>query len=772
MRHITLLVLMLLPLHAWAYNITGKVIDAENNPMTGAGVALQVDSMNQISSALVDTSGRFVLRTVRTGTLQVKIIMVGYAPTTVEFTSTGKDIDLGEIRMIEAPKELGEITVEGQQVIQRGVHYLLYPTEREISQSGNTLELLQRIQHKLPGLEVNPILGSVKIENGGVVFQINGRKVDSNRVRALNNDNILRVEYTNISDIRYGLSVMGVINFVTKPAAKGGSLNTYLQTFGRNFDGFLSLAYNYKKSEWTADYHNSMRDYRKDYTIGTEKFIGRENIITREQLPSPSGFGYITHDFSTGYTYMPSLKTMFATTFSIQTRSHWGNGNDKIRYTEGQTLMDYLSTQRFDAKDFVPKLDIYFRHSLTDADKVELNLYGNFASGPRDNKLHYEAPELKYDLKTSTENRSSRVGAEAVYTHVFDKMELSGGANYFHNRADNIYRENEGKEQKRLLSTDDLYLHSSLSGRHGPITYSAGLGGKYQKTTSETNSSDAFRLSSKVTLNYKLSPKWTGNYLFMYSPYMPGLAAQTNVVRRIDDLTYAIGNPDLKPSAWMRHRIFVCYADAKWNSSLWASYSHSFKPIYSEYTYMSDPQSPYYNSFMVQSINGADNDRWNLELNVSYTGIKNLTVTAKNGWDLYTFKGLGDKNSLSNFYSYISCSYSLKNWIFFGSYEFRPQYLLEGNRYSTSEQNYSINAQYNYKGLIIGAGVMNPFAPRGFVSYRNILSPVHPVSTTHYMEDGSNLLILKLSYRFRFGEQIKKAKKGLSNTGIDRGIGS
>ena len=218
------IMLGLVPKTLSAYTITGKVIDPEKEPMSGANVILYKDSTIIIGNTSVDANGKFTLMTDHKGAMKVEISMVGCMNSNVQFESIGQNVNLGAITLVDSPEILDEVFVVAQNVIEKGCNYIVFPSADEIKQSGTSIDLLEQMQYKLPGLQVNSSLNRVTIENGAAIFQINGRQVDYSRIQSLSNDNILRIEYSNVSDIRYGTSVMGVVNFITKPVAKGVSI--------------------------------------------------------------------------------------------------------------------------------------------------------------------------------------------------------------------------------------------------------------------------------------------------------------------------------------------------------------------------------------------------------------------------------------------------------------------------------------------------------------------------------------------------------------------
>ena len=773
MKKLMFVLSMLVPQFLWAYAITGKVIDSEKELLSGVSVILYKDSITSIGSVLTDENGKFLLETNQKGDMRVEVSIVGFMTSNVQFESVGRNVDLGAITLAEAPELLGEITVVAQNVIEKGCNYIVFPTADEIKQSGTSIDLLEQMQYKLPGLQVNSSLNRVTIENGVAIFQINGRQVDYSRIQSLNNDNILRIEYSNVSDIRYGTSVMGVINFITKPVAKGGSVMANgMAAVGWLTNFNVGGTYNYSKSEWTIDYGNRWRDFDEAYSEGTESFIGRETPITRETLPVPSILKRLSNSISVGYTYMHSPATMFAVTF----RGNVDNGeritNNVVLQTLGNSVTEYSSVFIDNDKGFSPNLDLYFRHHIDKTSKIEINAYGNMRGGESNSSLEYKSISNIYSQSSSADNSSWRAGTEALYTKAYRSFETKYGVNYYNNYAENLYALNGGKFQISKQNNDNLYMYGSISGRVKNFTYSAGLGGRYYHVDNGNVEQNSFWFNSKATLNYKIDSKWSLNYLFMLDPSMPGLSSQSEIVQRIDDISYQMGNPNLKPSTYSRNRIYVRYATPKVNASLWLAHSRNLDPVYSRYTYISEASNQYYNMFMMQSQNANHDDLLNAELHLSYTGFKNFMIYGVVGWDRYTFSGFGDIEPVDNFYASIQTSYAIKNWRFTSQFDIKPRYSLSGNTLKTPEMCNVIMAQYKWKDFWFTAGIYNPFSNKGVMYKTKELSTIHPVNNEFCLKDGANMVVIGVTYRVNFGKTIKKAKQGLKNEGVDTGTES
>ena len=92
---ICLIVFIALIGEVYAYNVTGRVLDAKGEPLVGAGVALYRDSVTRVTGTTTGIDGSFTLKSEVQGALRINVMMVGYARTTVEFVANGGDINLG-----------------------------------------------------------------------------------------------------------------------------------------------------------------------------------------------------------------------------------------------------------------------------------------------------------------------------------------------------------------------------------------------------------------------------------------------------------------------------------------------------------------------------------------------------------------------------------------------------------------------------------------------------------------------------------------------------
>ena len=274
-----------------------------------------------------------------------------------------------------------------------------------------------------------------------------------------------------------------------------------------------------------------------------------------------------------------------------------------------------------------------------------------------------------------------------------------------------------------------------------------------------------------MTLNYKFSPEWSLNYLFIYDPTLPTIANQSEIVQAIDDLTFSQGNIALKPSVWHRNRVYLRYSKKKFFGEIWASYSRTVNPIYADYRYISDPSSPYHDKFMSRTVNGDRTDHVNLELDLGVQELFNhLSLYATVGWNRYGFKGFGDIKPDKRVYAYLWGQLYFGNWTISSYFYLKPMYSLTGNVLSKENRWNTVAVHYRLKNWYFRCEITNPFTKRG-ATYENItLSPTHPEEFKTYIKDNANMVYLSVTYRFNFGKQLKKASRTLYNKGIDTGF--
>lgn len=759
-----------------AYTITGQVIDrSDSGSLPYAGISIMKDSLTVLCSMSTDENGKFKIPGIEHLDVIIKVTSMGYATQKMVISGNGADLDVGVVAMEQSDVTLGEVTVYGSNVIEKADRYIIMPSQRELDRTSDTQNLLSNLVMKMPGLSVNEMMSSVKVEGRTPVFLINGKEEPFYKVQALNHKNILRIEYRNNPDIRYAdRGASGIINFVMKPRQEGGNV---LASFDASpMTGYINTqiagSYYHKKSEWSLNYYNGWRDYDEQYVSVGEQYIGREETIVRRQNALPSSMSYFDNGLSLGYTYMYDINTMFATTARIGISTSESMLRNRVVEVVGNRLLEYDKQIKNQSEMVSPSMDFYFRKTINRKQMIEVNAAGTTSNGTYCRELLYAYPDSsRFGQDNKTHNDSWNINGELLYTRYYTDYTTRYGVNYTHNHRRNRYSENQSDESVSNLDNDNLYFYFDIAGKWRRLGYSIGLGVKYFNSSDDVKKRDYWRAKSTITINYRLASRWSLNYLFMYDPSLPSLSSLSDEAHTVDDIYVTMGNLNIKPSTWYRNRLYLRYQSEKFTSTLWGSYSRTDNPITTMVTYVSDPSSPYYNMFMSRVDNGKYDNLINLQLNLGWQNIlDHFSIYAEVGYDDYRFVGKGYDSHSRKIYAEASAHIFWSDWSIYGNFEIIPRYSLSGNKMTRATRFNYIGVSYKWKNWHFKGMIANPFTRRGYITGSQVNSDVHPVIKENYIRDNANMVAVSAVYRVNFGASFKKAKRGLNGGSVDAGV--
>lgn len=100
---------------AWAYDITGRVLDETGDPLTGATVRLLKARKDSafVKGGVTDVNGKFRLSGINDGAYLLKVTYISYNPTDVKVSVKGRNQSLGDIKLSPEAFALKETTVTG-----------------------------------------------------------------------------------------------------------------------------------------------------------------------------------------------------------------------------------------------------------------------------------------------------------------------------------------------------------------------------------------------------------------------------------------------------------------------------------------------------------------------------------------------------------------------------------------------------------------------------------------------------------------------------------
>lgn len=293
----TFVLLLLIPLVTVAQDIeiTGKVIDIDNNPLEFVNALVFSKDSTFIKGAVTDANGAFTLTSAKASTSYIKLQSLGLKEVFREIDTNGSTFQMGTITMENDNQMLDEVVVTAEKpLIERRSDRLIVNVSNSILATGsNGLEILERS----PGLFIEANGISLRGRTG-VTVQINGRQQRlstselDNYLQSIPSSQIDKVEIINNPSAAFDAEgSAGVINIVLKKDGNfgtNGSVNTsYGQgVYYRTSEGLTLNHRNSKTSMYLGLNHNFDQRYNQLFT--TRRFSENGEVVSTFDQDSKS----------------------------------------------------------------------------------------------------------------------------------------------------------------------------------------------------------------------------------------------------------------------------------------------------------------------------------------------------------------------------------------------------------------------------------------------------------------------------------------------------
>ncbi|MDR0843647.1 MAG: carboxypeptidase-like regulatory domain-containing protein, partial [Tannerella sp.] len=438
-------IIVLFGMTQWAFaldiEIKGRVMYADSHKAVEfANVVLQTPDSAFVSGAVTDTEGRFRLTKVASGDYRLVVSSIGYETQFVELNGAAKNIALDDILLEEATQSLGEVTVTASATTNRLDRKIIFPTERQVKQSSNGVDLLQQLM--LPKLQVNPLNDNVTLPGGGEIqYRVNGVKVGIQEIVALQPASIIRVEYHDNPGLRYGNAEV-VLDYIVRRPETGGNLGVNLSdalttAWGNNY---LNGRINHKKSEFTVNYSIRHRDFYEMWRDNEEKFTFADgSTLHRKETGEPGHAELTWQTLNTAYSYQ-NEKQAFNAAFRYYTSNqpHWDYKGSLYNVANPADAVRMIDQTK--EKINRPALDLYYQQLLKNNQTLVFNLVGTY--NYTDNNRFYRE-SLNDVFLTDVNNRVigkkySLIG-EGIYEKKLGANRISAGLRHTQSHSDNEY---------------------------------------------------------------------------------------------------------------------------------------------------------------------------------------------------------------------------------------------------------------------------------------------------------------------------------------------
>lgn len=658
---------------------------------------------------------------------------------------------------VEKTITLDEVTVKAAKVVNKADGMIIYPTDAQKQASNNGYSILEKLT--LANLRIDNISHSITaIDNrGGVQIRINGIVVGKTDMLALNPKDISKIDFINNPGVRYGDGIAYVINIVTRRNESGYTIGTDLASalttlqgddmvYGKWNKGKSELSFSYDVSGYKTKGEKSKQSADYTLTDGSIYTIERNDVESLRKS--------ISHDAKLTYNWADSTATVFQASLS----GAFNNAPDNYTVkdiTDG--TRQYRATSRAKDKSLSPVLDIYFFRQLTPRQSITANAVGTYIS-TQTSSYYDEGTPYQYDV----DGKTASLLTEIIYENRLKPFTFSTGLNNSYKYIKNDYLGDASALTK--TNNNRLYAFAEIKGMFQPFSYTLGVGTSYIHYTQNGHRYNFWTFHPKASLTYQINNSMQLSYTYQMQDKVSRIAMTSDAMVRINSMEWTVGNPDLKPSHDMEHRLQFSYNNNRLQTFVEGYYKQCLKPNMAHYERTDD------NQFIYTQINQKDIDVLDVYAYASYWLLPEKLQIAANG-GIYRCFNFG--------YDYTHCYTS---WFYAGSItaylgHFTLQgYIDNGNRFLEGESKgyneaYSVlKASYTWRDLQFSLSWANPF-DSNHKSYENeLLNRNLYKHTIGYSKDSGNLVTLNISWRLSRGSKHKSAEKKINLHDTDNGI--
>ena len=652
---------------------------------------------------------------------------------------------------------LDEVTVKAAKVVNKPDGMLVYPTDAQKQASNNGYSILEKLT--LANIRIDNINHTITaIDNrGSVQLRVNGIVVGKQEMLALNPKDIAKIDFINNPGVRYDESIGYVIDIVTRRSESGYTIGTDVTSALTTLqgDGSVYGKWNRGKSEWSLSYDVSGYKNKGEKSKQLSQYTLTDgSIYTIERNDVESLSKAIAHDTKLTYNWSDSTATVFQTSLSGAFNNTPDNYNIKD-ITEGSR--QYQATSREHNKSLSPVLDIYFFRQLTPRQSITANAVGTYIS-TQTGSYYDEGTPYQYDV----DGKTASLLTEVIYENRLKPFTLSTGLNYSYKHTKNDYLGDASALTK--TNNNRLYAFAEIKGMLHPLRYTLGAGASYIHYTQNGHRYNFWTFHPKASLTYQINNSMQLSYTYRMQDVVSRIAMTSDAMVRTNSMEWTVGNPDLKPSHDMEHRLQFSYNTNRLQTFVDGYYKQCLKPNMAHYERTDD------NKFIYTQINQKEIDVLDA---MAYAGYWLLPEK----FQIAAYGGVYRCFNYGNDYTHCYTS-----WYYVGSItaylgKFTLQgYIDNGNRFLEGESKgyngaYSVlKAAYSWRDWQFSLSWANPFKSN-YKSYENeLLNRNLYKHTIGYSKDSGNLVTLNVSWRLSRGSKHKSAEKKINLRDTDNGI--
>ncbi len=573
-------------LQAQQFTVSGKIVDVDENSLSFVTVLLLKASDSAfIAGTATGIQGQFQIQNTPQGAYILKASIIGFDDffKPIEVTS---DLDLGILRLLEAPEGLGQVTIEAQKpTIQREIDRLIFNVENTSLSNGSSMDILKRT----PSVIVQQ--NNITVQNQPATIYINDRKVNLSpaEVQSLLDgfagSYVKSIEVITNPGAQYDADSGIIINIVTSKALtlgyKGSVSAGYEQAIFPKYSAGTSHYFKNEKIDFFVNYNFRKRKEHKN-DLGEVTFFEPDNSINSFW---ETDFVRITrsetHTINSIIDYSLSDKTTLSVSSLVSLNPTTTFSNKEVaEIFSPQNQLDSLftTTSGLDSEKKNLAFDFSLNHKFNEkGTSLKFNAhYTNFDDSRFQNvNTNYFLPNqtlLRNNsfLTDANQDIGIYVGQLDFTTNLF-KMPIEIGV-----KASSINTESgieffdliNGTEQFNPILSDNFDYEENVFAGYIKISkiwkkwrLSAGLRGEYTETEgnsialSQKTKNDYLDWFPNATINYIPNQNHSIKLAYKRSIQRPNYSLLNPFSYFINENNFTTGDPNLQPAYIDRYSI-------------------------------------------------------------------------------------------------------------------------------------------------------------------------------------------------------------------------
>jgi outer membrane receptor protein involved in Fe transport len=756
-------------------SIESKVIDSVTSigiPYASIELLIASDS-TFVMGTTSDSAGVFVFNTLEYGNYLLRISYLGYEKkmvSNIEITTEKPIRNIGELKLQPDTKQLKEVSVVGKKLtgVVKGnkTIFQINDASAEIAQSG--LELLRR----LPDVTVSYFSDEVTLAGrNDILFQVNGRKVDSNYLLQLNPGLVDKIEVINNPGVEFDLETDAVINIILKSAFQKGISGAVRLNSSASTKTLMG------KNNANIDYYsNNLRLYvagkykLQNYDVETEseRTVSSPEASYLKQKTYANEKGY-SIGINVGMDWFINKKNTFSVFSSIQpVEKAEVNSTINSYFSNASIEENSRNISNISDKKYFYDYSVYYSHNFQKiSHTISFEAYrSNRINKNSEDYLVYEDENnsiISDEQNQLIESTNNYMYFKVHYVYPLSaSMKFSTGYNNYILTRDYQYTDLFENYSDKIKSNEVRHAtYANLSTDINKINIQAGI--RYENSkTKITHKEDTLSyynfFSPSLTVTYQTESVGVFRLSYKRAIGKPEISQLSPAVYSNDSYTQSSGNPDLKPSTTDRieleHRI-------PFKNSMYINY----KP-YLSFSKDGIRQVKLFDTDSLETrkyINVSNQFEYGINISGLLSLYKIWMITPSATWysksidalPEYGISYLKDNSWRLNLTSQLELP---KKWTLFLEYNYEaPTIDYQCKKYAYYDFVFGFVKQINKK-LTISAYTLNPWSSR-YVYEKKRYDTQSTEQIVSSSIKSNHLIFLKLNYKFQSGKTGKSVNK-------------